>query len=70
MVYPTHPNTQLSGTPRAAARASRGTSPALTALAAAVGVCIDMAAPVVLWLCDRFPRLAERWGDVDFEECE
>ena len=70
MVYPTHPNLQASSTPRAAARASRGTSPALTALAAAVGVFIDVAAPVVLWLCDRFPRLAERWGDVDFEECE
>jgi len=69
MVYPTHPNTQLSGTPRAAARASRGPSPAQTAWAA-VGACIDVAAPVVLWLCDRFPRLAERWGDVDFEECE
>ena len=70
MVYPTHPNLQASSTPRAAARASRGTSPALTALAAAVGVCIDIAAPLVLWLCDMFPRLAERWGDVDFEECE
>ena len=70
MVYPTHPNLQASSTPRAAARASRGTSPALTALAAAVGVFIDVAAPVVLWLCDRFPRLAERWNDIDYEECE
>ena len=63
MVYPTHPNTQLSGTPRAAARASRGPSPALTALAAALGFAVCV-------LCAWFPRLAERWGDVDFEECE
>lgn len=70
MVYPTHPNTQLSPTPRAAARASRGTSPALTALAAAVGVCIDALGFAVCVLCAWFPRLAERWGDVDFEECE
>lgn len=70
MYHDTHPNLQVSPTPRAAARASRIPSRALTAWAAAVGVCIDMAAPVVLWLCDRFPRLAERWGDVDFEECE
>jgi len=70
MYHDTHPCTQVSSTPRAAARASRGPSPALTAWAAAVGACIDVAAPVVLWLCDRFPRLAERWGDVDYEECE
>jgi len=70
MYHDTHPNLQVSSTPRAAARASRGPSPAQTAWAAAVGACIDVAAPVVLWLCDRFPRLAERWGDVDFEECE
>ena len=70
MVYPTHPNLQASSTPRAAVQASRIPSRALTAWAAAVGACIDVAAPVVLWLCDRFPRLAERWGDVDFEECE
>ena len=63
MYHDTHPNLQVSPTPRAAARASRGPSPAQTAWAAAVGACIDVAAPVV-------PRLAERWGDVDFEECE
>lgn len=55
MVYPTHPNLQASSTPRAAARASRGPSPALTAWAAAVA---------------RWWARLWAWADVDAEECE
>ena len=69
MIYHNHPNTELSSK-HPAARTSRKPYLAHPAWTTVVGACIDVAAPVVLWLCDRFPRLAERWGDVDFEECE
>ena len=55
MVYPTHPNLQVTPTPRAAVQASRIPSRALTAWATAVA---------------RWWARLWAWADVDAEECE
>lgn len=69
MYHDTHSNLQVSPTPLAAVQVSRRPSRALTAWAAAVGVCIDALGFAVCVLCAWFPALAERWGEED-EECE